>query len=218
MADISTPVADDVDIHDKSGDAANLDAPAADDTSSASVAGNMSGSGGGGTSTEDERLNGPIKEDFLFLSKFLAREFAKTLTLYRLTTIQMILAIYGDGTKFPPDPKFTEGCGFGAYILVRVVKNRGVMPENKTAFKLLYNTVQNVALSAITDLNKRVLYRAIGILNYPDGSGDDEDDEGDDTEDNKGDSDATQEDPIADGLAESLESVGLENQDKPSDT
>ncbi|KAH6718879.1 hypothetical protein BKA61DRAFT_652526 [Leptodontidium sp. MPI-SDFR-AT-0119] len=164
------------------------------------------------------------------------KDSAEEMTRYRLAATHTILAIYGDGIEYPPGPKFTEACGLGACYGVLSMKELGVTPENKNAFKLLYDMVQNVAFRVITDPTTRLLNQLASIPTYRDRFGtsymgsDDEDDERDDQdverdddnetddEGNERDDSITQQGPIANELTESLEPLGLENQDKPSDT
>ncbi|KAL5314111.1 hypothetical protein ACEPPN_018535 [Leptodophora sp. 'Broadleaf-Isolate-01'] len=164
------------------------------------------------------------------------KDSAEEMTRYRLAATHTILAIYGDGIEYPPGPKFTEACGLGACYGVLSMKELGVTPENKNAFKLLYDMVQNVAFRVITDPTTRLLNQLASILTYRDRFGtsymgsDDEDDERDDQdvegdddnetddEGNERDDGITQQGPIANELTESLKPLGLENQDKPSDT
>ncbi|PVH78308.1 hypothetical protein DL98DRAFT_516808 [Cadophora sp. DSE1049] len=89
-------------------------------------------------------------------------------TMYRVATITLVLAVYGDGHKYPADPEFAQSYAVRACEIIRLVRMAPVSAENKTAVDLLYNTIQNLAWSRITQPQVRLFCRLTGHLMYKD--------------------------------------------------
>ncbi|KAH7403665.1 hypothetical protein BKA64DRAFT_777322 [Cadophora sp. MPI-SDFR-AT-0126] len=90
------------------------------------------------------------------------------LTMYRIATISLVLAVYGDGYKYPADSEFAQTYARRACEFINNVRKDGASAESKTAVDLLYNTIQNFACSAISQPGMRFMCRRAGHLKYKD--------------------------------------------------
>ncbi|KAK0104817.1 hypothetical protein ONS95_005085 [Cadophora gregata] len=88
--------------------------------------------------------------------------------MYRIATIALILAVYGDGHKYPADPEFAQSYAVRACECIGKIRNNWVLAENKAAVDLLYNTIQNIAWRVMTHPQMRLLCRFSGHLMYTD--------------------------------------------------
>jgi len=89
-------------------------------------------------------------------------------TLYRVTTILLILAVYGDGHEYPADEQFAQSCAVRICQCTQALRANEVPAESKGAVDILCNASQNIAWSCITQTQLRIFCRLTGLLMYND--------------------------------------------------